>query len=166
MEKKSKIILGIIIAIIIASSFWYINKEKESNIGTDEELPTSNEYYQGRFNEGESAKIFEFRDEEYRKALATDKLIVLYFYASWCPICNGEFPRMQQAFAEMDEDRVIGFRVHFNDDQTGQIERDLAYQYGVAYQHTKVFIKNGEKILKAPDTWDKAKYVEEIGKYL
>ena len=38
MEKKSKIVLGIIISIIIASSFWYKNKEKESNIGTDEEV--------------------------------------------------------------------------------------------------------------------------------
>jgi len=36
----------------------------------------------------------------------------------------------------------------------------------VGYQHTKVFLKNGKRILKAPDSWDKDRYMFEINKAL
>jgi hypothetical protein len=54
--------------------------------------------------------------------------------------------------------------VNFKDDQTDVDEKALAMEFGVAYQHTKVFVKNGVKVLKAPDSWDSARYTSEIAK--
>lgn len=120
--------------------------------------------YQGSVLAGTSAKLLDFHKADYDAALATDKLIVLYFYATWCPICAAELPELYAAFNELTTDQVIGFRVNYNDSDTDDDERALAREFGVAYQHTKVFVKNAARILKAPDSWRKARYLEEIAR--
>jgi len=122
--------------------------------------------YSGAVLAGKSAPLLDFTKTDYDAAVKSDKLVVLYFYANWCPICKAEFPVMQNAFNELSIDQVIGFRVNYNDDQTGADEKALAKQFGVAYQHTKVFVKNGERILKSPEGWDDKRYDMEITKAL
>ncbi|MCI0565681.1 thioredoxin family protein [bacterium] len=115
---------------------------------------------------GGASPLLDFAQSDYEKATASGKLVVLYFYATWCPICKEELPHLYGAFDELAVGDAIGFRVNFNDGDTDKDEEALAREFGVAYQHTKVFVKNGERILKAPDSWDKARYFEEIGKAL
>ncbi|OGZ63685.1 MAG: hypothetical protein A3A98_00075 [Candidatus Staskawiczbacteria bacterium RIFCSPLOWO2_01_FULL_40_39] len=122
--------------------------------------------YSGAILAGTSAVLLDFTKADYDAALNTDKLIVLYFYANWCPICRAEFPIMQKAFNELNTDKAVGFRVNYNDSETDNDEKNLARQFGVAYQHTKVFIKNGRRILKSPESWDNKRYHAEIGKAL
>ena len=122
--------------------------------------------YSGEVLAGQEAKLLDFTKADYNKALASDKLIVLYFFANWCPICRAEFPLMQNAFDDLTTDAVIGFRVNYNDSATDANEKALASEFGVAYQHTKVFLKNGVRILKAPDSWSKDRYLSEIQKIL
>jgi len=122
--------------------------------------------YTGVVLAGQSAPLLDFTKADYDTAVKSDKLIVLYFYANWCPICKAEFPIMQKAFNELSTDKVIGFRLNYNDSDTDDNERALASQFGVAYQHTKVFVKNGQKILKSPEGWDDKRYDMEINKAL
>ena len=109
-----------------------------------------------------SAPLLDFTQADYEKALASEKLIALYFYANWCPTCRAEFPLMEQAFDKLETDQVVGFRVNFNDNETDADETALAREFGVAYQHTKVFVKNGERIVKSPESWDAKRYEKEI----
>jgi len=114
---------------------------------------------------GTTSKFYDYNQADYLQALASDKLIVLYFYASWCPICRAETQNATYpAFNELNNPDVIGFRVNFNDGDTDKSEEGLAREFGVAYQHTKVFVKNGSRILKSPQQWDKDRYFEEINK--
>jgi len=122
--------------------------------------------YSGTVLAGKSAPLLDFTKADYDAAVKTDKLVVLYFYANWCPICKAEFPVMQKTFNELSTDKVIGFRVNYNDDQTDNDEKNLAKQFGVAYQHTKVFVKNGQRILKSPEGWDEMRYDTEINRAL
>jgi thiol-disulfide isomerase/thioredoxin len=115
---------------------------------------------------GTTSVLLDFKKADYDAALKADKLVVLYFYATWCPICRAEFPKMQAAFDKLDGDQVMGFRVNYNDDETDPDEKELAREFGVAYQHTKVFIKGGERILKSPESWNEARYSAEISKAL
>ncbi len=122
--------------------------------------------YSGEVLSGKSALVLDFEKADYDVALKTDKLVVLYFYANWCSICKVEFPVMQKVFSELTTDKVVGFRVNYNDDQTDNDEKNLAKEFGVAYQHTKVFVKNGKRILKSPESWDDKRYEMEISKAL
>lgn len=122
--------------------------------------------YSGTVLAGKSAPLLDFAKADYDAAIKTDKLVVLYFYANWCPICKAEFPIMQKIFNGLSTDKVIGFRVNYNDNQTDNDEKGLAREFGVAYQHTKVFVKNGQRILKSPEGWDEKRYDTEISKAL
>lgn len=118
--------------------------------------------YAGTSLAGTSAPLLDFTADDYNAALQTDKLIVLYFYANWCPICREEFPKMQSAFNQLTTDQVIAFRVNFNDNETDDLEQSLARAHGIAYQHTKVFVQGGQQILKSPETWEEERYLTEI----
>lgn len=120
--------------------------------------------YKGTVLAGNSAKLLDFTQADFEAAKASDKLVVIYFYANWCPICAKEFPLMQAVFNQLSTDTVVGFRVNFNDSDTDEYEEQLASEYGVAYQHTKVFLKGGNRTLKSPESWTTERYLSEINK--
>jgi thiol-disulfide isomerase/thioredoxin len=122
--------------------------------------------YVGNILAGSASPVIDFNETDYRAALASERLVVLYFYANWCPICRAEVPEMYRAFDQLTTDEVIGFRINFKDNETDDIEEQLAREYGVAYQHTKVFVQNGERILKSPEGWDTRRYLDEINRVL
>ena len=131
----------------------------EDGTMTDEMME---ENFTGEILAGTDSLLLDFNQKDYQKALAEKKLVVLYFYANWCPVCIAEFPLMQSAFDKLANDDVIGFRVNYNDNQTDGDEKALAREFGVAYQHTKVILKDGERVLKSPEGWDEARYLSEI----
>ncbi|GEM_PF-541021 len=123
--------------------------------------------YTGTVLAGKSAPLLDYNKADYDAAIASDKLVVLYFYANWCPICKNETANaFYPAFNELTTDKVVGIRVNYKDSDTDKDEENLARQYGIPYQHTKVLVRNGKQILKAPDGWDKARYLTEINKAL
>ena len=123
--------------------------------------------YAGTVLAGKSAPLLDFTKADYDAAVASDKLVALYFYANWCPICKEEVVNaLYPAFNELTTEDVVGIRINYKDSDTDADEGNLARQYGIPYQHTKVFVKNGKQILKAPDSWDKARYLAEMSKAL
>ena len=115
----------------------------------------------------EEIPLLEFNEADYKAALESDKLIALFFYASWCPSCRLEFPKMEKAFDGFTNENVVGFRVNYKDGSTSDFEEELAKEFGVGYQHTKVFIKNGERILKSsPQGWSTDEYISNINEHL
>lgn len=179
------VVVGIIAVVVIVAGVWYGmrgTEEEEAMMEgewTEEEMAAmegehmeeegmmqSAEGYSGNVLAGTSALLLDFKKADYEAAKNTDKLIVLYFYANWCPMCKVEFPKMMAVFNDLTSDEVIGFRVNYNDNETDADEVALARQFGVAFQHTKVLLRNGERILKAPDSWDKERYTREINSVL
>lgn len=115
---------------------------------------------------GSQAPLLDFSVADYAAARESGRMIVLFFYANWCPICKAEMPKIEQAFNQLTSDQIVGFRVNYNDSDTDDVEKSLAREFGIAYQHTKVFVKDGAVILKSGESWDSARYVQEITKAL
>ncbi|PIR57333.1 MAG: hypothetical protein COU72_01480 [Parcubacteria group bacterium CG10_big_fil_rev_8_21_14_0_10_41_35] len=123
--------------------------------------------FSGMVLAGSPSPLIDFKQADYEKAVASNRLVVLYFYANWCPVCAEETAQaLYPAFNELNRSDVVGFRVNFNDNDTDENEKALAKEFGVAYQHTKVFVKDGERVLKSPESWDKSRYADEIEKAL
>jgi thiol-disulfide isomerase/thioredoxin len=120
--------------------------------------------YTGKVLAGTASKYLNFKKADYEKALKENKKILLYFYANWCPICKKEQPETSAAFNELKDPALVGFRVNFKDSDTDADEIALAKEFGIAYQHTKVILKNGERVGKFPDSWDKERYLDELAK--
>lgn len=113
---------------------------------------------------GTTTTYQKFTKEEYEKAIMEDKVIILNFYANWCPSCKAEEPEAFEAFNSLENDNIIGFRVNYKDSDTDKDEEAIAREFGIAFQHTKVVLKGNEEIQKTLENWDSEKYVEELSK--
>ena len=129
----------------------------------DDEIEQTDDF-KGEIIAGTISPYLAFNQDDYEKALDEGKVIFLDFYANWCPICKLESPSIKGAFDSLENENVIGFRVNYNDDETDQDEEELAKEFGITYQHTKVILKDGEEVTKSLETWSKERVLEEIGK--
>lgn len=103
-----------------------------------------------------------FNKADYDKAKSEGKIIFLNFYANWCPICRAEEPDVRAAFDSLQNPNVVGFQVNFKDDQTDADEKNLAQEFTVPYQHTKVILRDGKEVLKETAQWNKEQFIEAI----
>jgi thioredoxin 1 len=149
-----------------------IMEEQSDSIKTKETVTKAKDQakqkvpYSGQLLAGATAPLLVFNQVDYEQALSEGKLVVLYFYANWCPTCKAEFPLMENAFDQLDSEEVVGFRVNFNDNETDKDEVAMARKFGVPYQHTKVFVKDGKQLLKSPEEWTTQRYLNEISSRL
>ncbi len=165
MNKKIAIVIAVIL--IILGIYFFSQSNKFFNQGESSEIEAGQriEGYSGKVLAGTKTPYLDFNKADYNKALSENKTILLYFYATWCPICKEEQKKTIGAFNELNKENFIGFRVNYNDGDTDADERELAKQFGISYQHTKIIIKSGKQVLKAPDSWNKERYIEEINKF-
>lgn len=81
-----------------------------------------------------------YTEEGLARAQAEGRPVMLYFWASWCPICRKEEPDIIK-WVESSEHPVAGFRVNFD------TEKVLKSKLGVPFQHTTVFLNaKGEEV--------------------
>ena len=90
----------------------------------------------------------------YNQALQEGKTVYLEFYASWCPSCKNDEPNIEEFFESNTNENVRAFRVNYKDSDTDDFETSLAKEYGIAYQHTRVIVQDGEQVYKKTSTFN------------
>lgn len=137
-------------------------EEQPENVENNEEENTAENANENQ-SEVKKAEFVPFENEIFEKAKSENKTILLYFYANWCPTCSAEVPVVEEALSKLDGEKIIGLRVNYADDEVDDIERGLAEEHGVVYQHTKVIIKNGEVVEKSGYPWPDVKtYIDAL----
>lgn len=88
---------------------------------------------------------YQYSKADYLAAKANRRPIFLYFYANWCPTCAQQEPIVKELLAEIATvdklNKIVAFRINFNDSDTDADEKALANEFGVRYQHT-MFVLN------------------------
>ncbi len=143
--------------------------ETESTLPTNPIPPTqppseTTTPFTGTLLAGSATPYLAFTQADYETALKTKRIIVLDFYANWCPVCKREEPNVFAAFERLNDSTIIGFRVNYKDSETDSNEEALARQFGVAYQHTKIILIDGNQALKNPESWDTERWINEINR--
>jgi peroxiredoxin len=59
------------------------------------------------------------------------KIVMVHFWADWCPNCRGEFPKIQQAYEKMDKKDFEILAV--NSGQSKAHVREIKETYGLTY---------------------------------
>ena len=67
-------------------------------------------------------------------------------------------------FDSLQTDKAVGFQVNYKDSDTDDVEKQLAKEFGVTYQHTKVILKDGKPVLKEIAQWDSGQLVDAVTK--
>lgn len=122
--------------------------------------------YPGTSLTGAASPLLSFNQNDYEQTLRSGKIVILYFYSNECSSCRDELAELQDAFNKLVTDQVVGFKVLYNassEDKTGQA---LADQLGVTGDNTKIFLKNGNTLLKTTDSWDQEGYLNQINNLL
>ena len=121
----------------------------------------------GSYGQVIATNFYRYNKEGYEKAKTEGKAIFLESYATWCPICKAEAPNIMAAFNEFNNDKVIGFRIHFNDNEVNDEDLEISKEFGITYQHTKIILdKTGNEVLKTLEVFDKERTLEEFNKVI
>ena len=162
------IIIAAVVVVIGGGFFIFIQKPQGdiSSIPTTQTQNTGEGKmvagYNGKALAGTTSPYLVFNKTDYDKALSSGKIVFLDFYANWCPICRDEAPELKSGFDSLTSDKVVGFRVNYNDSDTDADEKKLASQFSIPYQHTKVILKNGKEVTRSSESWDKATFLKTI----
>lgn len=98
-------------------------------------------------------------DATLNEVLATDKLVVIDFWAEWCGPCKMVGPIIDQLSDEYKDRVVIGkVDVDNNDEATSK--------YGIRNIPTVLFIKNREVVDKVVGAGSKTLFAEKIEKLM
>ena len=115
--------------------------------------------------EKEASQYIDFTREAYEQAKTDGKVIYLEFYANWCPLCANQHPKIVGAFDQLKDNEIIGFRVNFKDSETDKDEENLAREFGITYQHTRIILdRDRNEVEKATGEWSSEKIIEELKK--
>ncbi|MBQ8423318.1 MAG: thioredoxin [Coprobacter sp.] len=90
-----------------------------------------------------------FTDENYKEYLASDKLVVVDFWAEWCGPCRSIAPYVEELAAEYEGKAFIG-KYNVDDDN------ELSSEMGIRNIPTLLFFKGGQLVDKQVGASSKA----------
>jgi len=101
----------------------------------------------------------ELTQENYEEVMASDKLVVIDFWAEWCGPCRMVSPIIDE-LAEEYEGKAVICKCDVDDND------DIVSNYSVRNIPTVVFIKNGQLVDKQVGAATKSAFAEKIEKNL
>ena len=126
-----------------------VENEIKENIGVKTEVESPSSKFDDKNLEMLANRYYRYDPVQYQNALADNKVVYLYFYANWCPICKEARPKILNAFNQINYQDVVGFEVHFNDDETKDFDVEITRNYQIPYQHTTVIARGGKETTRS-----------------
>ena len=103
---------------------------------------TEADEFTGQLIAGKNTPYLRYTEDDFNLARNEGKTIYLYFYATWCPTCAAERPTIFSAFNKMNYGDVVGFEVHYKDDQSNNEDNAAIQKFQIPYQHSTVILNS------------------------
>jgi thiol-disulfide isomerase/thioredoxin len=168
MNKKILFLISLLsLSVILAGCTSTLGPETEVLSEDFEVIESSSGFIpEGQILGGSSPYYIEFNEADFNAALESQELVILNYYANWCPSCKTEDSEIREVFSEENlSDTVTIFRTSFRDSDTSEIEAATAKEYGIVSQGTKITFINGEFVEKNTGHYTKDQYIELLSKY-
>lgn len=160
-----KTVLFVVLFILFASlsSFVYSAFVKQKEYF---ELKESNQDVEGG-NTSESyilpSVYQDYQDEALSKSLLENRIILLYFTSNWCEKCLEQDIVNKEVFEILNNEGIVGLRIHILDSETTQETDALAKKYEVSKEHSFVVLdKKGAISFKHLGVLDKDSLKREL----
>ena len=105
------------------------------------------------------AKPKEITDANFDEVIATDKPVLVDFWAEWCGPCKMIGPLVEEIAAEYDGKAVIG-KVNVDNNPNSSAK------YGIRSIPTLLFFKNGEVVDKQIGAASKSTLVKKLDEHM
>ena len=69
-------------------------------------------------------------DANYKELLASDKLVVIDFWAEWCGPCRSIAPAVEELAAEFEDKAIIG---KYNVDNDNELSEEYSIQHSYSF---------------------------------
>jgi len=129
-------------------------------------IEKANSAYVGKILAGNKTLYITFNTEDYQKATSDGKVILLYFYSDNNPTSKAEELTVFDAFNKMESIKMIGFKVHYDDPSTTDVETQLATTLGVKSAHTKIILKDGKVMWQYSSSLNADTYITQMSRFL
>lgn len=86
--------------------------------------------------------LIHFNEESFDKALASGKVMLVDFWATWCGPCQRLGPVIESLAEDYEDEGVVIGKVDVDENQA------LAVRYGVMNIPTVIIFKNGQEIAR------------------
>lgn len=114
---------------------------------------------------GNLSPLVTYNIDDFKTTLASDKFVMLLFVSNSCKVCKAEDTTLRQAFDAILTDKLVGFRVNF-DQLATKDEKDLAKLLGITKDHTKIVMRKGQVLIRSAEGWNPQRYVTEINRII
>lgn len=107
-----------------------------------------------------AGEIKPFNQEEFDKARSDGEVVLLDFYATWCPTCRKQQPVIAEALSQEQFSSVVAFKVDYDS------ASDLKQEFKIQRQSTLVLLKGKEEKGRLVASTDKDEIVDLLKKGL
>ena len=82
----------------------------------------------------------DYTKEDYEKALAEKRVLVLYFTSNWCEECKAQDLINNEVFNDLTLQGIVGLKIHILDSETTTETDALAKKYDVTKEQSVVIV--------------------------
>lgn len=136
MHKFTLILILSIISVVFASLFlgMYLSQKQSQTIlnsGKNEDINKQSTYNN-------------YSKNDYDLAINGNKIILLYYFSNWCGDCNIQNNINSEVYNELQDNNIVGFKIHILDSETTLESDALAKKFSVNKEQTFILLdRNG-----------------------
>lgn len=98
-------------------------------------------------NTVENTGTIRYSEEVFNQKLSEGKIVVLSFYANWCPTCRQNQSFIEEGAQLLDASKYVVLTVHYKDDESKPEDDMIIQRYNIVGQHTFVVVGSQGKEL-------------------